>query len=169
MLLHCGPIIKFELCLSGLQSCSEIDQLILVSNNDLQDFGLHMCKGELYTLPSSLYSCLLKHLNIRSCILNLLLDLKDLTVFFPSIFMKLSLLKIRLISSCPLLEDLTLHSLASLDSLEVVGPNLKSVCCEGHFRSICFLNTSHLVSVSIYLKGSRNELLSSEGEIFTCH
>ncbi|KAE9454328.1 hypothetical protein C3L33_13773, partial [Rhododendron williamsianum] len=170
MLLHRGPIIKFALCVSGLQSCSEIDNLILVvSNNDIQDFTIRIWKGELYKLPSSLYTCsLLKHLNIRSCIIkpppgfegfNRLLSLYLYDVVIAEDVLS------HLISSCPLLEDLTLQSSTSLDSLEVVGPNLKSVCCEGHFRSICFSNTSHLANVSIYLQGSRNELFLSEGEI----
>ncbi|XP_058194709.1 F-box/FBD/LRR-repeat protein At1g13570-like isoform X1 [Rhododendron vialii] len=170
MLLHRGPIIKFALCVSGLQSCSEIDNLILVvSNNDIQDFTIRIWKGEPYKLPSSLYTCsLLKHLNIRSCILkpppgfegfNRLLSLYLYDVVIAEDVLS------HLISSCPLLEDLTLQSSTSLDSLEVVGPNLKSVCCEGHFRSICFSNTSHLANVSIYLQGSRNKLFLSEGEI----
>ncbi|XP_058193514.1 F-box/FBD/LRR-repeat protein At1g13570-like isoform X2 [Rhododendron vialii] len=70
-----------------------------------------------------------------------------------------------LISNCPLLEKLFLYSSTSSHSLEVVGPNLKCVCCDGHFRSICFTNTSCLANVGIYLEAARKELFCSEEEI----
>ncbi|KAE9454488.1 hypothetical protein C3L33_13610, partial [Rhododendron williamsianum] len=170
LLLHRGPIIKLTLTLSGLESCSEIDQLIrYVSNNDIQDFTLGIWQGELYKLPSSLYSCLqLRHLKLRSCMLKpppgfegftglISLDLYDVVIADDVLS--------SLISNCPLLEDLTLHISTSLHSLEVVGPNLKNVLCEGHFRSICFTNTSRLADVSVYLNGVREELFCSEEEI----
>ncbi|KAH7834272.1 hypothetical protein Vadar_014449 [Vaccinium darrowii] len=170
LLLHRGPIIKFTLSLSGLESCSEIDQLILfVSDNAIEDFELRIWKGELYKLPSSLYSSLqLKHLNLHSCMLKPppgfggFTNLRSLYLY--EVVIADDVLS-SLISSCLLLEELILDSLISIDSLEVVGPNLKSVNCEGHFRSICFTNTSRLEDVTLYLKGTRKKLLFSEGEI----
>ncbi|XP_058193502.1 F-box/FBD/LRR-repeat protein At1g13570-like isoform X4 [Rhododendron vialii] len=169
MLHHRGPIMKFTLSLSRLKSCSEIDLLILfVSSNDIQDFTLHKMRGELYKLPSSLYSCLqLRHLKLRSCILKPLpefegftrlisLDLYDVVIADDVLS--------SLISNCPLLEDLRLHSSTSLHSLEVVGPNLKKVNCEGHFRSICFTNTSRLANVEIYLNENRKQRFCSKEE-----
>ncbi|KAF7123226.1 hypothetical protein RHSIM_Rhsim12G0067600 [Rhododendron simsii] len=169
MLHHRGPIMKFTLSLSRLESCSEIDLLILfVSSNHIQDFTLHISKGELYKLPSSLYSCLkLRHLNLRSCILKpppgfegftglISLELYDVVIADDVLS--------SLISNCPLLEDLRLHTSTSLHSLEVVGPNLKYVRCDGHFRSLCFTNTSRLAKVFMYLKGVRKELFCSEEE-----
>ncbi|KAH7833657.1 hypothetical protein Vadar_008492 [Vaccinium darrowii] len=120
-----------------------------------QDFTLHMLKGDLYKLPSSLYSCLqLKHLNLRSCMLKpppgfqgftrlLSLRLRDVVIADDVLSV--------LISSCPLLEDLRIFSSTSLDSLEIVGPKLKYVKCEAYFRSICFTNTPCLGHVSICL------------------
>ncbi|KAF7124791.1 hypothetical protein RHSIM_Rhsim12G0067800 [Rhododendron simsii] len=70
-----------------------------------------------------------------------------------------------LISNCPLLEKLFLYISTSSHSLEVVGPNLKCVRCDGHFRSICFTNTSRLANVGIYLEAARKELFCSEEEI----
>ncbi|KAL7258373.1 hypothetical protein ACSBR1_004491 [Camellia fascicularis] len=69
LLLHHGPTLRFTLSLSGLEGCSEIDQLVLfVSNNGIQEFNLHIRKGEPYKLPSSLFSCLqLKDLTLHSC------------------------------------------------------------------------------------------------------
>ncbi|KAE9454458.1 hypothetical protein C3L33_13617, partial [Rhododendron williamsianum] len=159
MFLHRGPIIKFALSLPGLESCSEIDQWILyVSNNDIQDFTLHIWEGELYKLPSSLYTCsLLKHLSLFFCMFKpppgfegftrLLSLTLDEVVIADDVLSSL-------ISSCPLLEQLTLST--SLNSLEVIGPNLKSVCCFSHIRSICFTNTSHLANVSLCLKGEKD-------------
>ncbi|KAF7124413.1 hypothetical protein RHSIM_Rhsim12G0067900 [Rhododendron simsii] len=169
MLLHRGPLTKFTLSLSELESCSQIDQLILfVSNNDIQDFALHIWQRELYKLPSSLYSCLqLRHLNLSSCIMKpppgfegftrlISLDLCDVVIDDDVLS--------SLISNCPLLEDLRLQSSTSLHSLEVVGPNLKKVHCDGHFRSICFTNTARLANVDIYLNESREELFCSKEE-----
>ncbi|KAG5521282.1 hypothetical protein RHGRI_033737 [Rhododendron griersonianum] len=159
MFLHRGPIIKFALSLPGLESCSEIDQWILyVSNNDIQDFTLHIWEGELYKLPSSLYTCsLLKHLSLSFCMLKpppgfegftrlLSLNLDEVVIADDVLS--------SLISSCPLLEQLILST--SLNSLEVIGPNLKSVCCFSHIRAICFTNTSHLANVSLCLEGGKN-------------
>ncbi|KAF7123186.1 hypothetical protein RHSIM_Rhsim12G0067700 [Rhododendron simsii] len=167
LLLHRGPIIKFTLTLSGLKSCSEIDQLIrFVSSNDIQDFALDIGQGELYKLPSTLYSCLqLRHLDLSSCMIKpppgfegftrlISLDLCDVVIADDVLS--------SLISNCPLLVDLTLHSSTGSHSLEVVGPNLKCVRCDGHFRSICFTNTSRLADVCVYLKGERGELRCSE-------
>ncbi|GMP58387.1 hypothetical protein CsSME_00022070 [Camellia sinensis var. sinensis] len=56
-----------------------------------------------------------------------------------------------LISSCRLLERLTVGCSTSLDCLEIDAPRLKFLCCEGHFSSICFKNTPKLFKVSIYL------------------
>ncbi|KAE9454456.1 hypothetical protein C3L33_13619, partial [Rhododendron williamsianum] len=123
LLHHRGPIIKFTLSLSGLESCSEIDQLILfVSSNDIQDFTFRIWKGELYKLLS--------------------LDLSEVVIAEEVLS--------SLISSCPLLEDLTLFSSTGLDSLEVIGPNLKSVSCDSHISSICFTNTSRLANVELF-------------------
>ncbi|XP_058192017.1 F-box/FBD/LRR-repeat protein At1g13570-like [Rhododendron vialii] len=145
-----------------------IDQLIrFVSNNDIQDFALHIWQG-VYKLPSSLYSCLqLRHLKLHSCILKpppgfegfarlISLDLCDVAIADDILS--------SLISNCPLLEDLRLQSSNSLHSLEVAGPNLRKVLCEGHFRSICFTNTSRLANVEIYLNEYRKELFCGKEE-----
>lgn len=69
-----------------------------------------------------------------------------------------------LISSCPLLEELTLKCCSSLDCLEIDGPNLIFLFCKSHVRSICFKNTPHLAIVSIGLKVHTNEETLKEGE-----
>ncbi|KAG5521273.1 hypothetical protein RHGRI_033728 [Rhododendron griersonianum] len=167
--LHRGPIIKFTLSLSELESCSEIDQLILfVSSNDIQDFTLGIWQG-VYKLPSSLYSCLqLRHLRLHSCMLKPPPGFEGfprlISLNFDDFVIADDVLS-SLISNCPLLEKLFLHSSTGSHSLEVVGSNLKRVRCFGHFRSICFTNTSRLAYVGIYLKAARKELFCSEEEI----
>ncbi|KAG5521281.1 hypothetical protein RHGRI_033736 [Rhododendron griersonianum] len=166
MFLHRGSIIKFALTLAGLKSCSEIDQWILhVSNYGIQDLTIHIWKGDSYKLPSSLYSCLqLKHLDLHSCMLK---PPPGFQGFTRLLSLRLSNIVIAdlssLISRCPVLEQLTLYSYTSLDSLEVIGPNLKSVHCEGHIRSIRFTNTSHITNISLYLEVTPNgeEICSS--------
>ncbi|KAF5945385.1 hypothetical protein HYC85_015613 [Camellia sinensis] len=148
--------IKFSLCFSGLESCPEIDPLILiVSNNEIQEFILLIWKGEPYKLPSSLFSCQqLKRLNLRCCMIKpppafkrfkklLSLELREIVITGDVLS--------SLISSCRLLERLTVGCSTSLDCLEIDAPRLKFLCCEGHFSSICFKNTPKLFKVSIYL------------------
>ncbi|CAL5396312.1 unnamed protein product [Camellia sinensis] len=169
LLLHCGPILKFTLSLSGLESCSEIDQLVLfVSDNIIQEFTLHIRKGARYKLPSSLFSCLqLKHLNLRYCMFKpppefegfsslLRLELCDV-VITTDIFSSL-------ISNCPLLEELTLEGCSSLDCLEIDARNLMFLRCKSHVRSVCFKNTPLLAKVSILLAVQMNEKALKEGE-----
>ncbi|GMP58376.1 hypothetical protein CsSME_00022065 [Camellia sinensis var. sinensis] len=169
LLLHCGPILKFTLSLSGLESCSEIDQLVLfVSDNIIQEFTLHIRKGARYKLPSSLFSCLqLKHLNLCYCMFKpppefegfsslLRLELCDV-VITTDIFSSS-------ISNCPLLEELTLEGCSSLDCLEIDARNLMFLRCKSHVRSVCFKNAPLLAKVSILLAVQMNEKALKEGE-----
>ncbi|XP_028069740.1 F-box/FBD/LRR-repeat protein At1g13570-like [Camellia sinensis] len=53
-----------------------------------------------------------------------------------------------LISSCPLLESLTLSYFDSL-ALTICAPNLKHLCLEGEFKDICLKNTPLLLAISV--------------------
>lgn len=55
-----------------------------------------------------------------------------------------------LISSCPLLETLSLSYIDSL-SLNICAPNLKYLCLEGEFKDISLDNTPLLVDLSVAL------------------
>ncbi|XP_052187209.1 F-box/FBD/LRR-repeat protein At1g13570-like [Diospyros lotus] len=158
LLHHRGPILKFELSMCSLKSCSEIDQLIpFVSNNDLQELILHIQSGEPYKLPSSFFSCLqLKHLELRLCSFNpprrfggfsmlLSLELQDVAIT--------SRVLSGLIHSCPRLEKLKLGSckIFSFSHLEIIAPKLKSLNFDGKFRSLSFKNTPKLERVSLLL------------------
>ena len=71
-----------------------------------------------------------------------------------------------LISSCPLLEYLTVESCSSVDCLEIDAPKLIFLSCQSHVSSICFKNTSLLFIISITLEVDRNEnkISFKEGE-----
>ncbi|KAF5945380.1 hypothetical protein HYC85_015608 [Camellia sinensis] len=159
LLFHHGPIPKFTCSLSGLKSCSEFDQLILfVSKKGIQELNLNIQNGELYKLPSSLFSCLqLKILTLHSCIFKSPPEFKGF-----SRLLKLELYEVvvtadilsRLISSSPLLERLSLQNSTSIDCLEINAPNLRFLLCEIHAGSICLKNTVQLASVAIGLMAS---------------
>ncbi|GMP58369.1 hypothetical protein CsSME_00022062 [Camellia sinensis var. sinensis] len=171
LLFHHGPIPKFTCSLSGLKSCSEFDQLILfVSKKGIQELNLNIQNGELYKLPSSLFSCLqLKILTLHSCIFKSPPEFKGF-----SRLLKLELYEVvvtadilsRLISSSPLLERLSLQNSTSIDCLEINAPNLRFLLCEIHAGSICLKNTVQLASIAIGLMASMDEftLLIEKGE-----
>ncbi|KAH7836031.1 hypothetical protein Vadar_032150 [Vaccinium darrowii] len=164
VLQHPGPIHKFILSLKALESCPEIDQLInFVSKNGIKELTLHIYKGEPYKLPSSLFSCQdITHLELFSCVVKpppafkgfsrlLCLQLMEVDIAGDAIS--------SLISTCPLLERLSIRS-SSFDDLEIVALNLRFVRLAGSFSSICFKNTPHLAKVSMHLASSFQNLVS---------
>ncbi|CAL5401417.1 unnamed protein product [Camellia sinensis] len=137
LLLHHGPIHKFILNLSRLESCSEINQLILfLSHNGIQEFSLLIRKGDPYKLLSSLFSCeQLRHLRLRSCVFKSPPKVKGFSKLLKLVLYEVVVtanILSSLISSCPLLEKLSLKSSGSLDCLEINAPNLGFLCCEIH-------------------------------------
>ncbi|XP_057485843.1 F-box/FBD/LRR-repeat protein At1g13570-like [Actinidia eriantha] len=148
-----------------------MDQLILfVSNNGIQEFTLHIWKGELYKFPSALYSCLqLKCLNLRSGLFKPPLKIigfkRLVSLELNEVAITAEILS-NLVSGCPLLEELTLKSSTTFRFLEIAAPNLRTLCCEGLLGSICLKNAPRLAEVSVYLKIFRNKVLFNEGEIY---
>ncbi|XP_028093343.1 F-box/FBD/LRR-repeat protein At1g13570-like [Camellia sinensis] len=134
LLLHRGPIPKFILNLSRLESCSEINQLILfLSNNGIQEFALLIRKGDPYKLPSSLFSCeQIRCLRLRSCVFKSPPEVKGFSRLLELVLYEVVVtadILSSLISSCPLLEKLSLKRSGNLDSLEINAPNLRFLCC----------------------------------------
>ncbi|CAL5399105.1 unnamed protein product [Camellia sinensis] len=130
LLLHRGPIPKFILNLSRLESCPEMDQLILfLSDNGIQEFTLPIQKGEPYKLMSSLFSCeQLRFLSLHSCVFKSPPEFKGFSrlveLVLYRVFVASNTLS-SLISSCPLLEKLSLKRSFSSDCLEINAPNLR--------------------------------------------
>lgn len=153
LFLHQGPIHKFQLSTSYLQSCPDIDQWILfLSRNDIKELVLELGEGEWFRVPSCLFKCKkLTRMELFRCELDPppsftgFLCLKSLNlhqvIIAPEAIESL-------ISSCPLLESLALSYFDSL-ALNICAPNLKYLCLEGEFKDICLENTPLLVAISV--------------------
>ncbi|XP_059648658.1 F-box/FBD/LRR-repeat protein At1g13570-like isoform X1 [Cornus florida] len=160
LLLHDGPILKFTLSFSQLKSSSEIDQFILLlSRNGIEECTFYISKNPPYTLPSSFFSCSqLKHLNLSNC--------EFVTTLTFSGFSRLVSLELNqvnigesigsLVSSCPLLERLTLIGTTHFEYIEIDSPNLKFLKTNVTFGYVHFKNTPLLAVVSINSYASDN-------------
>ncbi|KAK7275089.1 hypothetical protein RIF29_16196 [Crotalaria pallida] len=153
LFLHLGPIHKFQVSNSYLQSCPEIDQWILfLSRNDIKELVLELGEGEFFRIPSCLFNCKkLTRLELFRCELDPPLTFKG--------FMCLKSLNLHqvsispdaiesIISSCPILESLALSYFDSL-ALTIRAPNLKYLYLEGEFKDICLEDTPLLVDISV--------------------
>ncbi|KAG6654044.1 F-box/FBD/LRR-repeat protein At1g13570 [Carya illinoinensis] len=153
LFLHQGPIHKFQLCTSYLQSCPEIDQWILfLSRKDIKELVIELGESEWIRAPSCLFKCKkLIRLELFRCELDPpptfkgFLCLKNLNLY--QVFVASDAIE-SLISSCPLLESLSLSYSDSL-TLNIYAPNLKYLCLEGEFKDICLQNTPLLIVMSV--------------------
>ncbi|XP_031403556.1 F-box/FBD/LRR-repeat protein At1g13570-like [Punica granatum] len=156
LLLHTGPIYKFKLSHRDLIGITDIDKWILhLSRSPIREFVLEIWKGQRYKLHSSLFSCQdLIHLELFNCLLrppatfrgfkNLKsLDLQHVTMA-QEVFESL-------ISSCPLLERLTLMNFDGFTHLNIDAPRLLFFDVGGYFDDITFTNTFNLALISIGL------------------
>ncbi|KAG9152397.1 hypothetical protein Leryth_027156 [Lithospermum erythrorhizon] len=149
---HEGPMSKFTLSVPGLDSCPEIDNLILfLSRNHVEDFTLEMWEDE-YLLPSSIFKCQeLRHLKLWSCRIRTpplfkgfcrLTSLKLIDVTISAEALR------HFISSSPLLELLELKSIICID-LYIDATNLRTFRFHGFTNSMIFKRVPLLASVSI--------------------
>ncbi|KAK7291158.1 hypothetical protein RIF29_06082 [Crotalaria pallida] len=167
LLLHSGPIKKFKLSHRDLIGVADIDKWTLhLSRRSIKELVLEIWKGQRYKIPSSLFSCQsLIHLELFNCFLkppstfrgfrNLKsLDLQHVTLT-QDVFENL-------ISSCPLLERLTLMNFDGFSNLNIDAPNLQYFDIGGKFQDVSFENTFQLavVSIGLYLnlENSQNTL-----------
>lgn len=180
LLLHTGPIHKFKLSHRDLQGVSDIDRWILyLSRGSVKEFILEIWKGHRYKLPSSIYSCQkLIHLELFNCLLkpsphfNGFKSLKSLDL--QHITMD-QLAFEHMISSCPLLERLTLMNFDGFTLLNIHAPNLLFFDVGGVFEDVSFQDTFHLavVSIGLYVNSGieRNLAFGSTGNLikfFAC-
>uniref|UniRef100_A0A2P2ILD8 Ubiquitin-protein ligase n=1 Tax=Rhizophora mucronata TaxID=61149 RepID=A0A2P2ILD8_RHIMU len=176
LLLHLGPIRKFKLSHRDLLGVPDIDRWILhLSRSSTKEFILEIWKGQRYKLPSCLfYFENLSHLELFNCLLKppsmfkgfrdlKSLDLQHITLTQDAFE--------NLISSCPLLERLTLMNFDGFSHLKINAPNLQFFDVGGVFDDLIFENTFRLTLVSIGLyvnakndrrvaQGSSSKLLS---------
>lgn len=153
LFLHQGPIHKFQLSTMHLQCCPDIDQWILfLSRKNIKELVLELGEGEWFRVPSCLFNCSkLTRLELFRCEFDPPPSFKG--------FLSLRSLNLHqvlvtpeaiesLISSCPLLESLSLSYFDSLD-LSICAPNLKFLFLEGEFKDVCLENTPLLVAMSV--------------------
>lgn len=163
LFLHEGPIHKFTLCTSYLQSCADIDQwLLFLSRKDIKELVLEVGDGEWFRAPSCLFSCVkLASLELVRCELDPPAEFKGF-LYLKSLNLQQVLVAPEvvenLISGCPLLESLSLSYFDSL-SLTVRAPNLKQLILEGEFKDICLEYTPLLttISVAMYMTDDKAE------------
>ncbi|XP_051151677.1 F-box/FBD/LRR-repeat protein At1g13570-like isoform X2 [Andrographis paniculata] len=151
---HQGPLLRFALQVPDLKSSPDIDQWIhLLPNNTVQDLTLHVSRGETHKLTPCLFTFQhLRNLKLYNCLFdpppgfkgfskleNLQLQNVDLV---PESFIKF-------IALCPALEKLRMIHCTSFDSLEITGPNLKSLEFHGILKFISFANCPVLSDVKL--------------------
>ncbi|XP_057961103.1 F-box/FBD/LRR-repeat protein At1g13570 [Malania oleifera] len=155
LLLHQGPIHKFQLTTSHLQSCPDIDQWVLyLSRNGLEELILELGEGEWFRVPSCLFSCRkLIRLELFRCELDPPPTFKGFLCLKSLYLHQVSIGPDgieTLISGSPLLESLSLSYFDSL-ALNIRAPNLKYLCLEGEFKDVCLENTPLLVTLSVVM------------------
>lgn len=156
LLLHNGPIHKFKLSHRDLLGICDIDRWILhLSRCSIKEFILEIWKGQRYKMPSSLFRCQsLIHLELFNCLLKTPLTFKGFKCLKSLDLQHVTLAQDvfeNLISSCPLLERLTLMNFDGLTHLNVDAPNLLFFDIGGGFEDVRFENTFRLAVVSIGL------------------
>ncbi|KAL5071977.1 hypothetical protein RYX36_022864 [Vicia faba] len=164
LLLHSGPIKKFKLSHRELVGVTDIDRWTLhLARRPVKEFVLEIWKGQRYKIPSCLFSCQgLHHLELFNCWIkppstfkgfrNLKsLDLQHVTLAQDAFE--------NMISSCPLLERLTLMNFDGFTHLNIHAPNLQFFDIGGKFEDITFKNTSQLsvVSIGLYVNFESNQ------------
>lgn len=114
LLLHQCPVLEFSLDIYLLESCCEIDQIILhlSRNTALEKFTLRMRYGNHHTLPPSFFSLQnLTHLELHSCSVHPLSNLSRFgrltSLHLYHVFITDSKL-LQLFSCCPLIKNLNL-------------------------------------------------------------
>ncbi|XP_040999034.1 F-box/FBD/LRR-repeat protein At1g13570-like [Juglans microcarpa x Juglans regia] len=156
LLLHNGPIYKFKLSHRDLLGITDIDRWILhLSRCSIKEFVLEIWKGQRYKMPSSLFLCQnLVHLELFNCFLKPPLTFKGFGSLKSLDLQHVTLAQDvfeSLISSCPLLERLTLMNFDGFAHLNINAPNLQYFDIGGDFEDISFEHTSSLAVVSIGL------------------
>jgi len=156
LLLHNGPIYKFKLSHPDVLGIPDIDRWILyLSRRSIKEFVLEIWKGQRYKMPSSLFSCLdLIHLKSLNCLLKPPLAFKGFKSLKSLDLQRVTMAQDvfgNLISSCPLLERLTLMNFDGFTHLNIDAPKLQFFYIGGVFEDISFENTSCLTVISIGL------------------
>ncbi|KAI4317400.1 hypothetical protein L6164_025269 [Bauhinia variegata] len=169
LLLHQGPIHKFQIANLYLDCYPEIDQWLLVlSRNDIKELVLQLALEpaiEWYQIPSCLFNCKkLTHLELNYCCLNPPLNFKGFkclkSLILSEVYISAKAIEI-LVSSCPLLESLSLIEIDFL-VLRIRAPNLKCLYLRSELCDICLEDTPLLIEASIDMNG---EIYNFENDV----
>ncbi|KAJ1700782.1 hypothetical protein LUZ63_000561 [Rhynchospora breviuscula] len=154
LLVHQGPILKFELDCPHASKKAINRWLLILSHNDLKDLSLCFDSPTRCKVPMSLFSChKLEHLELYVC-----------SIYAPQYFQGLKLLQTlklcscdlvgitieKFVLGCPLLETLELFHFGECGCLTIRAPNLKRLGFNGTFTDL-LLETPKLISASIFL------------------
>ncbi|KAK7283801.1 hypothetical protein RIF29_13547 [Crotalaria pallida] len=159
LLLHSGPVSKFTLKIP-INLSMEITCLnkwiLFLSKRGIEDLDLACYQDESQKMPSHLFYCQgLKYLKLENFTLpadfrsfKSLLDLQLLYVEFE--FGALE----RLISSCPILDSLTLGYCYGPDCINISSPTLTVLCIEHlqEIKSICFKKAQNLTDLTLKIE-----------------
>ncbi|KAF6156351.1 hypothetical protein GIB67_031472 [Kingdonia uniflora] len=175
LLLHIGPIHKFELshtCVNNMLSFRDMDRWIFVlSKYEIKKFILESWHETIYTLPYQLFSYqYLNYLKLRNCIFvppptfkgfpHLhTLDLQHVTISDDALE--------SLVSNSPLLENLFLEFF-NCSNLRINAPNLRNFYFDGIYNDIVLKNTVLLSTVGIYLESLIKDDKSERLTDFIC-
>ncbi|CAM8879725.1 unnamed protein product [Rhodiola kirilowii] len=162
LLLHSGPIIKFDLIIPANgkhRKFNVSDWFHVLSKNGIQDiwFDAYNVENRDFWLPSTLFQCRdLKILVLHYCTLTVPPDFKG---FYHLVDLEISFCKLpshilgSLISQCPLLENLALDSTCKEyieQPLIINALNLRTLCYENYLLgTINFKNVPMLTDVSL--------------------
>ncbi|CAI9096356.1 OLC1v1032477C1 [Oldenlandia corymbosa var. corymbosa] len=153
LFLHHGPIHEFSVSTSFLESCPSIDQwLLFLSRKGVRKLCIELSEGEWFRAPSCLFTySKLTHLELLRCELVPPPEFKGFPCLkclnLQQVLMPPDDIEI-FISSCPLLESLTLSYFDTL-RLSLRAPNLKYLTLEGEFMDICLEKTPCLSAVNV--------------------
>ncbi|KAK6938763.1 F-box domain [Dillenia turbinata] len=167
LLLHSGTIHKFKLSHRDLQGVNDIAKWILfLSRVSVQELILEIWKGPRYKLPSCIYTCQkLVHLELFNCTLRPPLTFKGFRSLKSLDLQHITLAQDvfeNLISSCTLLERLTLMNFDGFTCLNIHAPNLLFVDVGGvledvNFKSTCLLA---IVSIGLYMNVANDQIMA---------
>ncbi|KAF7827911.1 F-box/FBD/LRR-repeat protein [Senna tora] len=167
LFLHDGPLEKFYLVIphnypTRVRCLSQ--WILYLSRSGIKELELKNCQEEPYKMPSHLFSCLhLNYLGLGNFTLRpppdfggfkSLIGLNMCNVIIESNILE------SFISSCPLLEELTISYCFGFDSLNISSPNLRILLIEGSgvLKSICLKKLNNLVDLTIILERSMENL-----------
>ncbi|XP_050204658.1 F-box/FBD/LRR-repeat protein At1g13570-like [Mercurialis annua] len=155
LLVHHGPILNFTFRVPLLESCDEIDRLMLyLSEKDVQEIFFMIEGNERYRLPSYLFSCVtLRRLTLSSCTFVVPLAfqgfVKLISFTLQSVHLSTNIFE-TFIPKCPLLERLSIQECDEFDNLDIDIPYLKFFEFSGDFKSLCFRKPCQHLSTVIF-------------------